>query len=121
MKNLIPKGFAVLTLLAASLLHGQRNDSGNTGNGKRLFVQNGCYECHGYVGQGGAAGARIAPSSMVAEGFIRYVRRPFGQMPPYTEKVMSDSELTDVWAYLNTLPAAKPAAEIPLLNDSHSK
>ena len=30
--------------------------AGDAGNGKTLFVKNGCYQCHGYAGQGGTAG-----------------------------------------------------------------
>jgi ubiquinol-cytochrome c reductase cytochrome c subunit len=47
---------------------------------------------------------------------ILYVRRPPGAMPAFSEKVVSDQELTDIHAYLQTLPAAKAAKDIPLLN-----
>ena len=69
------------------------------------------------MGQGTIAGARIGPPPLNAQGVIRYVRRPAGQMPAFTEKVMSDQELTDVYAYLKTIPPAKPAKDIPLLSD----
>jgi mono/diheme cytochrome c family protein len=95
--------------------------TGNAENGKRLFMKVGCYECHGTVGQGGAAGARIGPPPLNAQGLIRYVRRPAGQMPAFTEKVMSDQDLTDVWAYLKTIPAPKAVKDIPLLNELKSK
>jgi len=89
--------------------------AGNADNGKRLFVKNGCYQCHGFVGQGGSAGVRLAPRPFPVEALIAYVRHPApGGMPPYTAKVMSDAELTDVWAYLMTIP--EPAKNIPLLN-----
>ncbi len=90
--------------------------TGDVANGKRLFVKDGCYECHGYAGQGGFAGARIADIELKAKGLIAYVRAPAGQMPAYKEKVISDQELTDIWAYLQSLPKAKPAKDIPLLN-----
>jgi mono/diheme cytochrome c family protein len=89
---------------------------GNVANGKKLFLADGCYQCHGYAGQGGRAGARIGPPVLNAAGVIRYVRRPTGQMPAFTEKVISDSELTDIYAYLKTFPAATPAKDIPLLD-----
>ena len=89
--------------------------NGDAANGKRLFTRDGCYECHGYVGQGGAAGARIAAIALNAKAMIGYVRAPAGQMPAYTDKVISDQELTDIWAYLQTIPKAKPAKDIPLL------
>jgi mono/diheme cytochrome c family protein len=90
--------------------------AGNADNGKRLFLRDGCWECHGYAGQGGRDGARIAATALNAQGLIRYVRRPAGAMPAFTEKVATDQELTDIWSYLKTLPAPKAAKDIPLLN-----
>jgi mono/diheme cytochrome c family protein len=89
---------------------------GNVENGKRLFVRDGCWECHGYAGQGSRDGARIANTSLNAQGLIRYVRRPTGAMPAFTEKVATDQELSDIWAYLKSMPAPKPVKEIPLLD-----
>ena len=37
-------------------------------------------------------------------------------MPAYKDKVISDQELTDIWAFLQSLPKAKAAKDIPLLN-----
>ncbi len=95
--------------------------TGNTENGKRLFERDGCYQCHGYAGQGGRDGARIAATAMTTAAFARYVRRPFGAMPAFTEKVISDSELTDIYDFLKSLPPAKPANEIPLLSHLRDK
>lgn len=90
--------------------------SGNSANGQKLFLRDGCYECHGYAGQGGVAGARIAAIGLNAQGLIRYVRAPAGAMPAFTDKVITDQELTDIWAYLQTMPKAKSPKDIPLLN-----
>ena len=111
-------------ILAALLLAGliQAQDSaGNAEAGKRLYMKNGCYQCHGTVGQGTIAGARIGPPPLNAQGLIRYVRRPAGQMPAFTEKVMSDRELTDVYAFLKTIPPPKPSRDVLLLNDLRGK
>jgi mono/diheme cytochrome c family protein len=109
----------LLTLFAAAtVIPGvAQTHTGDAANGKRLFLRDGCYECHGYAGQGGAAGARIATIGLSAQGLIHYVRAPAGQMPAYTDKVISDKELTDIHAYLETMPKAKPAKDIPLLRD----
>ena len=88
----------------------------NAENGKRLFLRDGCYQCHGYAGQGGRDGARIAATILNAQGLIRYVRKPAGAMPAYTDKVVTDQELTDIHAYLKTLPAPKAVKDIPLLD-----
>jgi mono/diheme cytochrome c family protein len=102
--------FSAATLIAQA-------PAGDAANGKKLFLRDGCYECHGYAGQGGAAGARIAVIGLNAQGLIHYVRAPGGAMPAYTDKVITDRELTDIHAYLQTMAKAKPAKDIPLLND----
>jgi len=105
-----------LTLGLAFVLHAQ-DASGNAEKGKKIFLTVGCYECHGTVGQGTVAGARIGPPPLNAQGFVRYVRRPPGQMPAFTDKVLTDQDLTDVYAYLKTVPPPKAVKDIPLLND----
>jgi hypothetical protein len=37
-------------------------------------------------------------------------------MPPYTNKVISDQELADIYAFLKSIPATPSAKTIPLLN-----
>ena len=89
---------------------------GNAENGKRLFLAYGCYECHGYAGQGASTGARIGPPAISLSAVLRYVRHPTGQMPPYSAKAVSDQDLADIYAYLKTFPAPPRADTIPLLN-----
>ena len=101
-----------LLFLVPALLAAQ---DGNVANGKRLYMKDGCYECHGYAGQGGA-GARLAPHVLSAANLIKYVRHPAGSMPPYTSKVASDADLTDIRAYLATMPEAPALKSIPMLN-----
>jgi len=90
--------------------------SGDVNKGKTLFSKYGCYECHGTQGQGTTAGARLAPKPIALAALIAYVRRPSGQMPPYTGKVVSDAELADIRAFLASIPEPPPAKSIPLLN-----
>ena len=92
--------------------------TGNAETGKKIFTKDGCYECHGREGQGAAQGAgpRIGPPQLSLEALSKYVRQPTGQMPPYTSKVVSDQELADIYAYLQSRPKATPSKDIPLLN-----
>ena len=92
--------------------------AGNAETGKKIFAKAGCYECHGREGQGAAqaSGPRIGPSQRFIRPFIKYVRQPTGQMPPYTSAVISDQELTDIYAYLQSRPRTTPSKDIPLLN-----
>ncbi len=100
---------------AAGAAAGQAPAAGDAAHGRQLFMRENCYYCHGTAGQGGRDGARIAAIGMNLQAFIRYVRRPAGAMPAFTEKILSDQDLTDIYAFLQSLPAAKPASEIPLL------
>lgn len=89
--------------------------AGNAETGQRLYVSIGCWQCHGYEGQGGAAGPRLAGRLAPFAVFSMYVRRPANQMPPYTEKVVSDTDLSHVYAFLQSRPAPPPVENIPLL------
>ena len=110
--------FVTMILTAAvTLAQTQPDKAGSQDNGKRLFLRDGCWECHGYAGQGSRDGVRIASTALSAAQFTRYIRRPAGAMPAYIDKVLSDSEAVDIWTYLKAFPAPKPAKDIPLLNE----
>ncbi len=115
---MIPFLFAAAAFLLASIAFPQASApaSGDAAKGKALFLNDGCYECHGYIGQGTKDGARIGPPVLNAQGLIRYVRRPAGAMPAFTEKVVTDAELTDIYAYLKSIPPPKAVKDIPLLD-----
>jgi mono/diheme cytochrome c family protein len=63
----------------------QAAPAGNAETGKKLWTSVGCWQCHGYEGQGGAAGPRLAPRPLPWAALRGYVRRPANQMP-YTER-----------------------------------
>ena len=93
----------------------QNAPAGNAANGRKLFVSFGCYQCHGYEAQGGSAGPRLAPRPIAYAQFMKYVRHPTNEMPPFTEKIVKDSELTDIHAFLRAQPAPPDLDKIPLL------
>ena len=92
--------------------------SGNAQNGKKNFTNDGCYECHGLQGQGATqtGAARIGPPQLSLESFLSYVRHPRNQMPPYSSKAISDQDLTDIYAFLKSIPLPPKGKDIPLLN-----
>ena len=98
-------GFAASSALAA-----------DAAKGKAAFMKNGCWQCHGEVGQGGAAGKPLAPKPMPLEAFNVFVRNSNGPMPPYPKEILSDADLADIHAYLLSIPAAKDYKSIPLLS-----
>jgi mono/diheme cytochrome c family protein len=90
----------------------------NPSNGQRLFVKYGCYECHGYLGQGSTStgGTRIGPPQIPLSSFTSYVREPTGQMPPYTTKVISNEDLAEIYNFLKSVPPPPPLKSITILN-----
>ena len=88
----------------------------DAGKGKALFEKHGCWQCHGYVGQGGAAGKTLAPKPLPFEAFSVFVRNSNGQMPPYPKEILSEADLADIHAYLQSIPAGKDYKSIPLLS-----
>jgi ubiquinol-cytochrome c reductase cytochrome c subunit len=101
---------------SAAAAPAQQAPAGNAANGRKLFVSFGCYQCHGYEGQGSSAtGPRLGPRPLPFAAFSRYVRKPTNQMPPYTLKVLSDAQLADIHAFLQSLPAPPPVESIQLL------
>src|SRR5262249_49514869 len=81
-------GMLALPLPAAS----QSAPAGNVEAGRQLLVRKGCYQCHGREGQGAPiTGPRLGPNPLALAAFVRAVRNPRAQMPPYTEKIVSDA------------------------------
>ncbi len=89
---------------------------GSAEKGKSFFTSYGCYECHGRQAQGSRmSGPRLAPNPIAFPAFTAYVRQPRGQMPPYTSKVLSEQDLADIYAFLDSIPLPPSAKDIPLL------
>lgn len=109
------------TILAQASNPSYKSDAtraGNVENGKRIFEMQGCQKCHGREGQGGTrtekqgAAPRISPSRLSLSAFLQFVRRPAGQMPQFSSHDVSDSQLADLYAFLQSLgPSVKP--EVP--------
>src|SRR5258705_11175693 len=106
--------FAVFAFLVGPVALAQTPAPANAQRGKALYLKYSCYACHGYDGHGGA-GARIVPLAMTVTRFPAYVHNP-RRMPPYTDKVLSDAQLADLFAYVKSLPVSPPADQIPLLS-----
>jgi mono/diheme cytochrome c family protein len=84
--------------------------------GRELFRNKGCYECHGLAAQGAAGvGPALQPPRSNFSDFLAYVRRPAGQMPPYSARLLTASEAQAIYDHLRSLPKGRTAAEIPLL------
>ena len=108
---------AVVALACGSLIAGAA--AADAVKGKALFISNGCWQCHGIEGQGSVAtsnGKVLAPDPLPYEAFAAFVRSTNRAMPPYSEKVLPNQDLEDIYAYLESLPKPPDYKTIPLLN-----
>jgi mono/diheme cytochrome c family protein len=93
---------------------------GDAANGKRVYLADGCFTCHGRAGQGGAYNGPapiLAKTAMPFEGFKMQLRNPSNDMPAYSEPVMSDKEIADIFAFAQSLPGRRDAKDIAILKD----
>ena len=100
-----PKRTALSGTIPTAQSQPQPAPAGNVEKGRLGFVRVGCAQCHGREAQGSpTTGPRLGPSALPYAAFARYVRAPRLQMPPYTEKILSDAELTDLYAFVQSRP-----------------
>ena len=92
---------------------------GGVPNGKRLYLAT-CFECHGRSGQGGAMNGPapiLANTAMPFDGFRAQLREPIGDMPAYSQSVMSDEQVADIYAFVKTLPGPLPTKDMAIFKD----
>ena len=111
--------FALAAALIAANVANTVAFAASAEHGKTVFIQKGCWQCHGTMGQGSimtSGGKRLAPSPLPWETFSSFVRSTNRAMPPFSEKILSDSDLADIYAYLQSIPKPPEPNSIPLLN-----
>jgi mono/diheme cytochrome c family protein len=116
--SIAPALFAMLAFAAGPAL------AASADSGKTAFLQHGCWQCHNFNGQGSVAtsnGRVIARTALPLDAFKTFVRTTDGQMPPYRAAVLSDDELENIYAYLQSLPQPKPVGDIPLLSGARAQ
>ena len=113
-------GAACVLLLTLAGAWADDAPAGDAGHGQHLFLADGCYQCHGRVGQGGlmtGSAPVLAQTKMPFAAFQRQLRTPINDMPPYPEKLLSDKDVADIYAFLQGLPGRRSVKDIPLLNN----
>jgi mono/diheme cytochrome c family protein len=97
----------------------QDQPTGDAANGKRIYMADGCFECHGRAGQGGRFNyltPSLAKLELPAESFVAFLRSAPNDMPSFSADVLSDKDANDIYAFLQSLPGRRPVKDIPLLN-----
>ena len=111
----------IAILLAAMLLAGasaaqDKAPPGSAERGKKLFIELNCHSCHGTHAQGGGRGSEPpVPLGYPWAGFLGQMRKPRQDMPAYEEKLVSNQEAADLYAYFASIRPAPAAKDIPLL------
>lgn len=92
-----------LSILTLFLLISCGGPSGNPADGKRWFMMNNCYSCHGVHGNDGRA-VNIAGLKMGFSRFVRKLRKTDAPiMPPFPQSKISKQDAADIYAYLQTV------------------
>jgi cytochrome c553 len=81
----------------------------SAGPGKAAFNRHGCWQCHDYNGQGWVAlryGTIIARTRLSLPAFKSFLRN-HGAMPNYRSPALTNDELADIYAFLQSLPPPK--------------
>jgi mono/diheme cytochrome c family protein len=93
---------------------------GDAVEGKRLYLAVGCFTCHGRSGQGGAMNGPVpalAKTAMPFDGFKGQLRQPADEMPAYSEKVMTDKQIADIYAFVESLPGRRPTKDMKIFDN----
>jgi mono/diheme cytochrome c family protein len=107
----------LLALTTGLLMHQGAASAASAEKGEILFTQKyGCYQCHGTVGQGTLAGPKLAPDALPYDALATFVRTSSREMPPFSEKILPNEDLADIYAYLQSVPKPPDYKSIPLLN-----
>src|SRR5215468_3608036 len=91
----------LIALAALAAIAGPAHAAGDAARGKTAFTKYGCWQCHGFDGQGSIAtsnGKILAHDPPPWEGFSALVRSSNTGMPPYSEKILPDGDLEDIYA-----------------------
>jgi len=111
---------SLVLALGSANARAQDAPAGDLNNGKRVYLATGCFTCHGRAGQGGAYNGpapALAKTAMPFEGFKMQLRNPAKDMPAYSAPVMSDQEIADIYAFMQSLPGRRDAKGIAILGD----
>jgi mono/diheme cytochrome c family protein len=109
---------SIVLALAAACASGSAAQAASAENGRKAFVTHGCWQCHGFEGQGSAVtsnGAVLSNTELPFEAFEGFVRGTNRAMPPYREAILSSADLADIYAFLQSVPKPKDVSSIPLL------
>jgi mono/diheme cytochrome c family protein len=111
---------ALASLLAVPLAAGAQSPgpvaaTGNAARGKVVYFKVGCDQCHGGEAQGSpySTAPRLGPAALPIAAFTLFTRKPRLQMPPYSQEILSDVDLADIYAYVTSRPQPASTDKLP--------
>ena len=105
-----------LLLVIPGIATAQTADGGDPAQGRLQYQDFGCWQCHGTTGAGGGwQGPKLAPNPLPFAVFSTLVRTPRAQMPRYAPALLTAQDMANIYAYLQSIPAGRPARDIELL------
>ncbi|HLH87142.1 MAG TPA: cytochrome c [Xanthobacteraceae bacterium] len=111
---------AIAVGATAVSVRAQDAPKGDVARGKQIYMADGCFLCHGRVGQGGGYNAPVPPlakTELPYEAVKMQLRTPSDDMPAYSSAVISDEQIADIYAYLQSLPGRRDPKSIAILNN----
>jgi mono/diheme cytochrome c family protein len=105
---------------AAVSARAQDAPAGDAARGKKIYLADGCFLCHGRVGQGGGYNGPVpalAQTELPFEPFKLQLRQPAEEMPAYSAAVISDEQIADIYAFVRSLQGRRDPKSIAILND----
>ncbi len=122
LKVVAAAGLFAAAMLGAASASAQAQDApaGDAAHGRVVFLKEACFTCHGRVGEGGAYNGPapvLAQTALPLEGFRAQIRNPVNDMPAYSDAVLSDTDIADIYAFVKSLPGPPSAKDIPILNN----
>ena len=82
---MITVGILIVTMSGWAQAQSKADIKGDAANGRTLYLADGCWQCHGRVGQGGlmtGPAPVLAQTRLPFAAFSRQLRNPVNDMPP---------------------------------------
>ena len=111
----------IVIALVAAAGAAQAADRAAVQRGKQSYVEFGCVKCHGAAGQGSVSGLKLAPDVLPTDAIVSFLRGTTGPMPRYGVEIISDAQIGDIHAYLESLPRPASPDSIAALKNIRGK
>jgi mono/diheme cytochrome c family protein len=110
---------ATIIAFGCGLTLSQVATTGDVAKGKQADLDHDCYTCHGRVGEGGNfmyPAPPLAGLPMPAVALQAFLRAAPNDMPSFAPTTLSNKDIVNIAAFLQSLPGRRDPKDFPLLN-----